>query len=375
MISSEIEIEERVADLSERIKSMRTEALRRFSLINGESSIHQMHAYIGSHNNSFVDSVRMQFLSPDDFIARWVDGLRREIIENIEAIRRRRRFGDRKKTVELLPEMWQDQFLKEYIYFFLERNFYRNFKERMRAKPEEKLWQLWFGANPLVWGLFISPALRLGKWTNDKSQMRREPYHYWTIGHVLVSGLVLPDRDRPKQFRDAEDFLEFYETVLARTSSSSYEKFFSAKYLELARGATDPEDVPLLIPELRYAGREKNHLYRLDFCVLNPYSMKKVGFEVSPASSHISIQGIRSGKTQKQMNKELGEKWAKEADKRNRYFKDYGVSVVTFADPELEYPAQCFDAIRSVLEEKPEDQISLRSAEQSLLETLGVVDI
>jgi hypothetical protein len=103
--------------------------------------------------------------------------------------------------------------------------------------------------------------------------------------------------------------------------------------------------------------------------------MKKVGFEISPASSHISIQGIRSGKTQKQMNTELSEKWAKETDKRNRYFRDYGVSVVTFADRELEDPDQCFEAIRSVLEENPEEQISLRGAEQSLLETLGAIEL
>lgn len=354
---------------------MRTEALERFSAINGPSSIHQMHAHIGRNNNTFVDSVRMQFQSPDDFIARWLDGLKNEVLDNQEAIRRRRRFGDKKHTVELIPEMCKNPFLKEYVYLFLERNFYRNFKERMRAKPEEGLWQLWFGANPLLWGLFISPARRLGKWTNDKSQMRREPYHYWTIGHVLASGLVVPDLDRPQQFRGADGFLQFYETVLARTSNSDYERIFSAKYLEFARSAADPKDVPLLIPELRYAGKEKDHWYRLDFCVLNPYTMKKVGFEVSPASSHIAVKGIRGGKTQKQMNEELAKKWAKETDKRNRYFRDFGISIITFADPDLENTDRCFDAIRSVLEEKPQDQLSLRGAEKCLLEAFGEVEL
>uniref|UniRef100_UPI0040577061 topoisomerase II n=1 Tax=Candidatus Electrothrix sp. TaxID=2170559 RepID=UPI0040577061 len=368
MISSEKEIEGRDKDLSARMNSMRNEALRRFSEINGPSSIHQMHAHIGCYNNTFVDSVRMQFQSPDDFIARWLNGLKNKILED----------QDRNQSCYLsrhmLLDMYQDQFLKKYIYLFLERNFYRNFRARMRAKPDEGLWQLWFGSNPLIWGLFISPALRIGEWTNDKSQMRRESYHYWTIGHVLASGLVVPEKEEPMRFQNVDSFLDFYETVLARTSKSNFEKIFSTKYLEFVRKADSPQDIPLLIPELRYAGKNTNHRYRLDFCVLNPYTMKMMGFEVSPASSHISVQGIRSGKTQKKMNEELAAKWAKEAEKRNLYFRDFGIYVITFADPDLEDTDTCFTSIQSALVERPESQISLHGAEQALDNMLNDIE-
>lgn len=371
MICSEKEIEGRVKDLSDHMKSMRNEALRRFSEMNGPSSIHKMHAHIGCHNNKFVDSVRTQFESPDDFIARWLSGLKNKILENQDTIRRNQRLYS---TKHMLLKMYQDPFLKKYIYLFLERNFYRNFRERMRSKPDEGLWQLWFGSNPLIWGLFIAPALRIGEWTNDKSQMRREPYHYWTIGHVLASGLVVPEKEKPMTFQNVDGFLDFYETVLARTSKSNFEKIFSAKYSEFVREAVSPQDIPLLIPELRYAGKDTNHLYRLDFCVLNPYTMKMLGFEISPASSHISIQGIRSGKTQKKMNEELAEKWAKEADKRNRYFRDFGIYVITFADPDLEDTDTCFTSIQSALVERPESQISLHGAEQALDNMLDEIE-
>lgn len=145
MASFDHEIQLKEEELSARLKGMREEALRRFEAINGPSSLHKFHAHIGRNNNTFVDSVRMQFQSPDDFIALWLDGLKSEVLESREAIARRRRFGDPKRTVELIPEMLQDNFLKDYIYLFLERNFYRNFVGRVRAKPEECLWQLWFG--------------------------------------------------------------------------------------------------------------------------------------------------------------------------------------------------------------------------------------
>ncbi|MEY2333228.1 hypothetical protein [Acidithiobacillus ferrianus] len=368
------EIQLKEEEISERLKGMRDEALRRFEAINGPSSLHKFHAHIGRNNNTFVDSVRMQFQSSDDFIARWLDGLRVEVLQNREVIARRRRFGGMKRTVELIPEMLQDEFLRNYIYLFLERNFYRNFVGRVRAKPEECLWQLWFGPGNLSWGLFISPAHRLGEWTNDKSQMRREPYHYWTIGHVMETGLVVPDSEEPMTFGSVGNFLQFYETVLARVSNSEYEKQISKLYLDHVKQSAPPEGMPLLIPELRYGGKEAKHLYRLDFCVLNPYIMRMVGFEISPASSHMAIAGITS-KTQVQLNESLATKWAKESDKRNRYFRDFGISVVTFADPELADIESCFTAIVSALEERPENIVTLGGAEAALQEAFDAIEL
>ena len=359
------QIKRKEAEFSARLKEMRPEAMERFGHIQPDASLHSFHAYIGSNNNRFVDSVRMQFQSPEDFIARWLNGLKDEVIEDLPRIRRRRQFGDRKQTTEVLPELLQDEFLKEYVYLFLERNFYRNFNERVRAKPDEPLWQLWFGGGNLVWGLLIAPDLRFGEWTNDKSQMRREPHAYWTIAHVINSGLIAPESENPVEFDSVEGFLTFYETVLARVSNSEYEKYISNAYIEYVRSSKNPESIPLLIPELRFAGKEKHHKYRLDFCILNSYSMKMVGFEISPASSHMSIKGITS-KTQVKLNEELSHKWDKESEKRNAYFKEYGITTVTFTDAHLNNVEDCFSTIVDVLEERATDVVSIISSEQSL---------
>jgi hypothetical protein len=192
------DIQAKEEELSSRLGEMREEALNRFSQIVGrESTLQQMHAHVGRNNNTFVDSTRMQFHSPEDFIARWFNGLTQQVIERKDAIARRRRFGNRKRTEEIIPEMLQDQFLHNYIHLFLERNFYRNFEARVRAKPDQNLWQVWFGSGQLVWGLLISPSHRFGEWTNDKIQMRRENYSYWTVEHVLETDLIAPESEKP----------------------------------------------------------------------------------------------------------------------------------------------------------------------------------
>lgn len=350
---------------TEYLEKLRNEALARFSQINGPSSLHQFHAHIGRNNNTFVDAVRTQFGSPQEFIARWLDGLREHLIAYSQRPRWPRA---RKNTEQILVEVFRDPILKDYTYRFLERNFYRNFHARIRAKPDEILWQLWFGSGQLVWGLIISPALRLGAWTNDKSQMRRESYEYWTIGHVLETGLIDPEQADPIRFFSINEFFAFYRSVLTRVSNSVYEKGIAAKYVDYVMQSTDPAGEPLLIPELRYAGKEREHQYRLDYTVLNPYSMSMTGFEISPASTHMAISGIRS-KTQVELNDGLSKQWNKEMDKRNSYFKTYGISTETFTDDALKDLEACFERIRIALRERPERRVTIDNAESALEET------
>ncbi|WP_174840062.1 topoisomerase II [Shewanella sp. Iso12] len=369
------DIQRKEEELSLRLEYMREEALVRFSQIVGrKSTVHQMHAHIGRNNNTFVDSVRMQFHSPEDFIARWLNGLTQQVIEKKADIARRRHFGDRKRTEEIIPEMLQDELLHDYIHRFLERNFYRNFEARVRAKPDQNLWQVWFGSGKLVWGLLISPTHRFGEWTNDKSQMRRENYAYWTVEHVLETGLIAPESEEPVIFPDIQAFLTFYQTVLARVSNSEYEQAISTRYLDYIRESDAPESVPLLIPELRYVGKEVKHLYRLDFSVLNPYTMRMLGFEISPASSHMSIAGSTK-KTQKTLNEELSAKWSKEADKRNAYFEKYGITTVTFTDTDLTNVDQCWEHIKGILEERSAGPLTVEGAERELQAAYASVSV
>lgn len=262
------EIEAKITELDKWIRENQSAALREFRCLMGKDSVsvHVMHAHIGRNNNTFVDSVRTQFAGPDDFIARWLSGLQAKLSE-IE-VSGRRQYGRRKHSEEIVYDALQNCTLRVYALKFLERNFYRNFQARIRAKPDDALWSIWFGSGNLFWGLIISPAWRNAEWTKDKSQMRREQYHYWTLGHVLATGLIDSESDRPLKFREPSDFYNFYRSVLKRVSNSSYEKGICDRYLDYIIHSEAPLQEPLLIPEFRYAGKDKKHKHRLDFAIL-----------------------------------------------------------------------------------------------------------
>lgn len=322
-----------------------------------KQGIISFHNTIGGKNNTFIDSVRTRFISPDDYISQWIDGLLRD-------------YGD--KTVYGMPhlkyitlEMMKDNICKQYIFNFLERSFYRHMNAMMKDRPDEALWELWFGRKDMFWGILITPVKRSNGWTNDVSEIRRVQFNYWTIGHILQTGIVDPENDEIVQFKDPSELIQFYREILKRLSSSSYEKAFMEHYLEYLEDSASLEDVPLLIPELRYAGKAERHKYRLDFAVLNIFTKQYIGIELSPQSTHMKVEKTKD-KTQTKMNEELSEKWQKEASKRNDFFKQFGITTITFADKDLSDIKNCFDKIAPYLDSKRGQKALLAVAEERL---------
>ena len=327
--------------LEQKVAEMLPKALERISFLRGrEVSVHSLHGLIGGKNNRYTDCVRTQFTDPKDVLAQWLKGL------NDDAENRARKGweGSSNRIVALL----KDDLLREYTMLFLERNFYRNFLERTRCKPDDEMWSIWFGAGKQVWGLLLTPVLRAGEWTNDVSEIRRAEYSYWTIGHVLETGLIDPAREKPYTFSDVQALIDFYQSVLKRTSNSQYEEIVYDMYCDYIYASDHVESEPLLIPEFRYGGPKKKHEHRLDFTVLNSHTMTTVGFEISPASSHMSVAGIKA-KKQHEVNEELRIRWEKEMVKRNDYFQTFGIPIVTFTDGRLQDIDACFSEISKAL--------------------------
>jgi hypothetical protein len=329
------------------------------SITKEDFSLLSFHAQIGSRNSLYIDGVRTKFIDSEDFIAQWLCGLVRNVERQIDEGTFGR--GRHKGADYYLIQYLKDLSIREYVFTFLTRNFYRNFKERVRNKPNENLWSLWFGNGNLVWGLVIEPVLRDGCWTNDKSEMRRASYNYWTIGHIVSTGLIDPTSNSPIRFGSPEDFLGFYKSVIIRTSNSQYEKEIADRYIEYLKRSDDLNQELFLIPEFRYAGKEVKHIYRLDYTILNSYVMKMTGFEISPASTHISLERTKD-KTQKSLNFELSQQWSKEMTKRNSYFSKYGISTVTFTDTDLGDVKQCFQSIEVFLRERADASTTLHNA-------------
>ena len=345
-------LREMEADLTAELKKKLPRVLRTCERITGRKnvSVHSLHGIIGGKNNEYTDAIRTQFSSPDDFNARWLQGLRRRaeravLYEN--AATRIARLMQSKVIRDYNAHIPDSQFLSQHL---------SNAQDR--SPKTTTCGDCGSAITRLPWGLFIAPVYRNDEWTNDKSEIRRAKYDYWTVGHVLETGIIDPESDELLQFDTIVSIKQFYQSVLRRCSASRYERELAKRYVQYLRDSDDVESEPFLIPELRYAGLQAKHKYRLDFTMLNPHMMTFVGFEISPASTHMSVKGTKK-KMQRSVNAELKKKWEKEMKKRNRYFKDFGITTITFTDDDLADIDECFEEMETYLSERPDEPVSL----------------
>lgn len=331
-------------NMTSELESMLPEVLYKFNKEKErECSIHSLHGTIGGKNNIYVDSIHSQFSDPNDFKAKWLEGFISYIGKN---------------KYSPLRKLMKDKTFRNYTLTFLERNFYRNLLARTRMKPNESLWKIWFGGGKFFWGLIIAPVFREKIWANDVSEVRRANYMYWTVGHVISTGLIDPENNELFTFKNLDNLLEFYRSILKRVSNSNYEKEIFDHYVEYLKSSEDPFSEPFLIPELRYAGLQVEHEHRLDFTILNSHNMKMIAFEFSPHSTHMAVTKIKE-KLQKDVNIELSIKWNKEMKKRNKYFSSFGITTVTFTDNELTDIPNCFAIMKQCLSNRPETKVNL----------------
>lgn len=352
-------IYEIIEELTVEINEKRNDVLQRASsILKRDVTIQSLHGIIGGKNNTYVDSVRTQFLDFNDFFSNWLKGLNDDFEESRKAYPLRNdEFDWDSKAAFRNVLLLQDEEIFYYTHKFLERNFFKNLNARLRLKPDENLWAIWFGYE-LTYGLIIAPKKMIDKWGTDKSEIRKANYSYWTIGHIMETGLIDPTLNDPIKFNFLNELLTFYQSVLKRLSKSEYEQQIYDIYVEYIKSSKDPLNEPFLIPEFRYAGLIKKHEYRLDFTVLNQHTVDFVGIELSPASSHMKISDLRQKQTL--ANQEIKEKWEKEMTKRNKYFDSFGITTKTFTDSNLKEMNLCFQQIKNILEKRPKNPTSIK---------------
>lgn len=339
-------------DINDELNKLLPVALEDYSEIKGQiASFQSLHGTISLNKASNLDMVHGKWNTHDDYIASWLSGLK----DSIESGR-----------PSMMQKMFKKETIREYVLLFLERDFYRHYKIRTKDKPQENLWSIWLGSETLFWGLLISPRLIDDNWENKPGKIRKVEFGYWTIGHILKTGLVDPENDIIYNFIDLDSFLIFYESILKRVSNSIYEKAIFAFYANYIRQSKNPLSEPLLIPEFRYEGIKKKHKYRLDFTILNCHTGERIGFELSPQSTHMAIAGIKS-KTQIELNKDLSIKWGREMQKRNEYFQQYGITTITFTDENLSDMKNCFKAMEYYLSKRRSERKSVGELIQEII--------
>lgn len=262
----------------------------------GYNSQQSLNAMIGGKAAEFIDLHHEVILSPDAYAALYMKGFK-------AAMSSTGGFQNAHRTnYETLKASAAAQ---KYFMLFLKRMYLNHCDELSRKRPHLDESVIWIGQNKADYGLLITPVYRAGQWVNDKSEIRHFPKRYWTIGHILTSGLVVDGDPDRIMFSNVEAYLAFFKHTLVRASGSPYEKAIAQLYIDFVRAAEEPENVPLLIPEYRYEGKAPAHKFRLDFTIINPFTMEKVGYELSPWSTHGYLSGLKGSPRPKSM------KWLK----------------------------------------------------------------
>jgi hypothetical protein len=339
------------------VEALKTKLRERLPLVLDETGIESeqsLNALIGSRNDDFFDLKHDVINSQEQFVSLWLRGLKESALTDGVA-----------SDLWLWKRIKKHKVLQEYTILFLKRSFLKHFDELSKNRPPVEEAEIWIGQENANYGLLVTPRFRNGQWENDKSEIRAFPKAYWTIGHVMQTGLVIPGKDKIFKFGDIEQYLLFFQDTLVRNSGSKYEYELAGHYCDYVRSSPNPELVPLLIPEFRYAGLMVKHIYRLDFMVINPYTLDKIGFELSPWSSHGYLKKIGS-LTQKKINELAADNFAKEMRKHRAYFKEHGVFCLIFTDDVLKDTKALFEEeVLPYLEpEKPQVQLSFEIMEE-----------
>ncbi len=318
----------RDAEITEKLKAL-------WTTVSADTKISEQQSFnalIGGKAATFIDLKNTVIRSADEYTSLYLAGFKKAREKDGWTA------GGTSFSAETLKKnfatLTKSKAVKEYFLLFLQRSFLRHYDELVRKRPSATDAEVWIGQNNSDYGLLITPRYKDGNWENDQSEIRHFPKLYWTIGHVLTSGLVVQGDPKPMVFNTIDAYLDFFLKVLVRPSGSTYERDIAKRYCDYVKARASPEDVPLLIPELRYNGKDKKHKYRLDFCIIDPVNLRKVGIELSPWSTHGHLKGTAE-KTQKKINEEALANFEKEASKMREYFQKHRITTLIYTDTNL----------------------------------------
>jgi len=344
-----------IKNLSQELRKLLPAVLKE----TGEPNEATLNATLGSKNDDFFDLENDVIHSQDQFVNQWLVGLKKAALVQ--------QFGSVAwiwKALKKYPDF------RKYTLTFLERSYLKYFEELSKNRPSLDDSEIWIGQKNANYGLLVTPRFARGQWENDKSEIRALKVPYFTIGHVLQTGLVVPGKSKRFVFNDVEQYLTFFQETIVRASGSQYEYALAELYCNYVRNHAHPHEIPLLIPEFRYDGLAIRHVYRLDFLVINPYTFDKIGFELSPWSTHGYLYKTKE-LNQAQINAMAADNFAREMKKHRSFFKKHDVMCLIFTDDDLRNIQGIFDeyVLPCLQPEKPKVQLSFQIMEEILADT------
>lgn len=318
----------KIQDYKYKLKELAPEILED----TGFKTVFALHGFLGGKNKYILNLETGTYFSEEYFISEWLKGLE-ECSQNLNLI------GD---YMGLKDKIKNNAKFRKYTLLFLKKMFLTHYEAYTRNKPPFDKAFYWFGLNKSDYGLFVTPRFKLQEWENDKSEIRESDFEYWTIGHILQTGFVLPNTNKKMTFHNLDALLSFYSNVLVRSTGSKYQIEIADYYCDYVKNSENCKEILFLFPELRFLGKAIKHKYRLDFAIINEVEQKRIGFEISPWSSHGQLSGIKN-KTQKEVNEEASFNYYKDNHKSIEYFTEYNITCLTFSGDDLTNTKDLFD--------------------------------
>jgi hypothetical protein len=344
----------RIAEIKEERRAIQDQVFNELKNVEDGKYCNEesLNAFIGSKIDDYIDLRNDVIKTPMEFASKWLKGLK-EAAERSNITYTEPRHN---RMLKLLKG--RNPFFKKYVSLFLEGSFLKHYETHYKVKPKIDESEYWFGNNSDEFGLLVTPRFVENQWENDKSEIRHFKYPYWTISHIINVGLCYLNCNEVYSFSKLEDYLQFFRRMV-RMTKSTYQLQIAEKYIDYVTSSDHPESIPLLIPELRYDPFKNRHEHRLDFLIINPWNMSKIGFEFSPWSTHGELTG--AGKKLKEYNEEAKANFEKEMKKHKKYWRKYGVNYLTYTDEDLSDIDSVWEEIKKYLEiPRNSDQLELQ---------------
>lgn len=171
----------------------------------GISNEQSLNAIIGSKIDKFFDLKHDVIHSQDEYVARWLEGLKKSALSDGEALHHL-----------IWSQLKKHESYREYVLLFLKRAYLKHFDELSKNRPPVEEAEIWIGQKNASYGLLVSPRFKNDQWENDKSEIRAFDKAYWTIGHVMKTGLVIPGKGKIFKFSDIDQYLLFFQDRCVR---------------------------------------------------------------------------------------------------------------------------------------------------------------
>lgn len=300
-----------------------------------------LNAFIGGRADDYINLKDDIIHTPMEYKSKWLNGLKKAYSKSKDS----RADPRHVRMYQLITGSYPH--FKKYLSLFLEGSFLKHYEEHYKAKPKIDESEYWFGNNADEFGLLVTPRYVNNLWENDKSEIRHFKHPYWTLSHVMETGLCYMSENKIRSFSKLSDYLQFFRDVVRR-SKSKYQLDIADRYIEYVNCHSNPLSIPMLVPELRYDPFKNKHQHRLDLLVVNPWSLEKYGFEFSPWSTHGQLKG--AGRSMSEYNEEAKEQFEAEMRKHKKYWRKYGVTYIIYTDEDLADMASVWMEIKRHLE-------------------------